>query len=187
MLIGRNEGYWVTPFVMAGTNMKAVRRSASLLNYNQDGESFSNFEAMASFSLLEALSKLKTFILFALIMYFRVIGDYAIKKKYLFSPGEGPSERQMDHGRFVFRVVGIADTKPAQRIACVVSGGDPGYRESSKMLSESAFCVALQKDQFTGLKGGVLTPASSMGMILVERLRKAGLKFEMDTGNQSRM
>lgn len=31
------------------------------------------------------------------------------------------------------------------------------------------------------LQGGVLTPASAMGMILVERLNKAGMEFRVDS------
>ena len=31
------------------------------------------------------------------------------------------------------------------------------------------------------LQGGVLTPASAMGMILVERLNKAGMSFHVDS------
>ena len=44
------------------------------------------------------------------------------------------------------------------------------------MLAESAICLATQRDQLpVGKEGGVLTPASSMGQVLVERLQKAGL------------
>ncbi len=42
----------------------------------------------------------------------------------------------------------------------------------------------LQEDELkkaNKLQGGVLTPASAMGMILVERLNKAGMEFRVDS------
>ncbi len=54
---------------------------------------------------------------------------------------------------------------------------DPGYGSTSKMLAESAVCLA--KDELdTG--GGVWTPASAMGKPLLARLRdNAGLTFDI--------
>ncbi len=52
---------------------------------------------------------------------------------------------------------------------------DPGYGETSKMLAESAMCLAL--DEQVPKTGSPLTPASCMGMRLIERLRDAGMIF----------
>ena len=46
------------------------------------------------------------------------------------------------------------------------------------MLSESALCLALQGAELQ-VEAGILTPASAMGMRLVERLRAAGMTFEI--------
>jgi short subunit dehydrogenase-like uncharacterized protein len=46
------------------------------------------------------------------------------------------------------------------------------------MLSEAALCLAFDDEQLPG-DGGVLTPATAMGMRLVERLRAAGMTFEI--------
>ncbi len=59
-----------------------------------------------------------------------------------------------------------------------VAGGDPGYGETSRMVAESALCLALDHDSLPRT-GGVLTPASAFGMRLVERLQEAGLVFEV--------
>ena len=59
-----------------------------------------------------------------------------------------------------------------------VSGGDPGYTETAKMLSESALCLALDSDKLPKF-AGVVTPAVAMGEVLIERLQKAGIKFEL--------
>jgi short subunit dehydrogenase-like uncharacterized protein len=55
---------------------------------------------------------------------------------------------------------------------------DPGYGSTAVMLSEAALCLALQGQELEA-EGGILTPAAAMGMRLVERLRAAGLKFEV--------
>ena len=50
------------------------------------------------------------------------------------------------------------------------------------MLLESGLCLAEQKDEarLMGLQtGGVLTPASALGVLLIDRLRKAGYQFDI--------
>jgi saccharopine dehydrogenase (NAD+, L-glutamate forming) len=57
-----------------------------------------------------------------------------------------------------------------------VSGGDPGYTETAKMLAESALCLAFDDNPELA---GQLTPAQAMGDRLTERLQKAGIRFEV--------
>lgn len=49
------------------------------------------------------------------------------------------------------------------------------------MVLEAALCLALQQAELDKRpdvkKGGLLTPASAMGMLLVERLRAAGQSY----------
>jgi saccharopine dehydrogenase (NAD+, L-glutamate forming) len=59
-----------------------------------------------------------------------------------------------------------------------VAGGDPGYGETSKMLAESALCLALDRPNLPD-RSGVLTPAIAMGDLLLARLQRAGLTFRM--------
>jgi short subunit dehydrogenase-like uncharacterized protein len=50
------------------------------------------------------------------------------------------------------------------------------------MVLEAGLCLALDGaacDEAGCLKGGVLTPASAMGLVLIERLRRAGLTFDI--------
>lgn len=59
---------------------------------------------------------------------------------------------------------------------------DPGYWSTSRMLLEAGLCLALQGKECSEascLAGGVLTPATAMGMVLVQRLRDAGFKYEV--------
>jgi saccharopine dehydrogenase (NAD+, L-glutamate forming) len=57
-----------------------------------------------------------------------------------------------------------------------VRGGDPGYGETSKMLAESALCLALDDNPQTA---GQVTTAYAMAENLLTRLQKAGMSFEV--------
>jgi short subunit dehydrogenase-like uncharacterized protein len=63
-----------------------------------------------------------------------------------------------------------------KRVVCQVSGGDPGYGETSKMLAESALCLALDDLPQTA---GQVTTAQAMGAALTERLKRAGIGFDV--------
>jgi short subunit dehydrogenase-like uncharacterized protein len=87
-------------------------------------------------------------------------------------PGDGPSENERAKGWFKVRFVGEGG---GERVLTMVSGGDPGYGETSKMLAESALCLALDDNPKTS---GQVTTATAMAENLLARLQKAGLKFE---------
>jgi short subunit dehydrogenase-like uncharacterized protein len=88
-------------------------------------------------------------------------------------PGEGPSEEQRASSWFRVRFVAHAD---GTRVVSEVRGGDPGYSETSKMLSEAALCLA--HDELPA-RGGQLTPAVAMGQPLIDRLQRAGISFSV--------
>jgi short subunit dehydrogenase-like uncharacterized protein len=98
-------------------------------------------------------------------------------------PGEGPSEeqRQKSHFRVTFirrkRVVRLASAANQQLVG-EVRGGDAGYTETAKMVAESALCLSLSRSHLPN-QTGILTPAVAMGDLLLERLRKAGIVFEL--------
>jgi short subunit dehydrogenase-like uncharacterized protein len=55
---------------------------------------------------------------------------------------------------------------------------DPGYGSTSKMIAETAVCLA-ENPELAG--GGIWTPAPALGEVLIERLcRNAGLSFEIE-------
>jgi short subunit dehydrogenase-like uncharacterized protein len=56
---------------------------------------------------------------------------------------------------------------------------DPGYNGTAVMLGQSALCLALDEDRLPA-RAGVLTPATAMGDLLVERLRAAGFTFDVE-------
>lgn len=88
-------------------------------------------------------------------------------------PGQGPSEAVRAKGWFKVTFLGEGG---GRRVRCEVSGGDPGYGETSKMLAESALCLA--RDRLPKVAGFV-TPAQAMGNALIERLQRAGIKFRV--------
>ncbi len=90
--------------------------------------------------------------------------------------GEGPTPEQRAKAWFNIRIEAEGGGK---RLAAEVSGGDPGYGETSKMLAESALCLA--RDQLPE-RAGQLTPAVAMGQALIERLVAAGIRFELAAG-----
>jgi short subunit dehydrogenase-like uncharacterized protein len=91
-------------------------------------------------------------------------------------PGEGPTPEQRAKAWFKVRMVGSAS---GARVVAEVTGGDPGYGETSKMLAESALCLA--HDELPE-RAGQLTPAVAMGQPLIDRLKRAGIGFEVVPG-----
>ncbi len=88
-------------------------------------------------------------------------------------PGEGPTLEQRAKAWFNIKLIGEGG---GERVRVEVSGGDPGYGKTSKMLAQSALCLA--HDELPQ-RSGQLTPAVAMGQALIDRLVGAGIKFEV--------
>jgi short subunit dehydrogenase-like uncharacterized protein len=89
--------------------------------------------------------------------------------------GEGPSAEKRERSWFKVTFLGEGG---GRRVKTVVSGGDPGYTETAKMVAESALCLALDRDRLPG-NTGVITPAAAMGAPLRSRLVAAGMRFDV--------
>lgn len=87
--------------------------------------------------------------------------------------GHGPSEERRARSWFRVRFVGEGG---GRRVVTQVSGGDPGYGETAKMLGESALCLAFDDNPTTA---GQVTTAVAMGESLTQRLVRAGITFEV--------
>lgn len=92
--------------------------------------------------------------------------------------GEGPDADR--RARSYFQVTFRGQT-PSRKVLTRVSGGDPGYGETSKMLAESALCLAFDRDRLPP-HVGVVTTAMGMGDALIDRLVAAGIRFELLEG-----
>ncbi|GAA1921532.1 saccharopine dehydrogenase NADP-binding domain-containing protein [Nocardioides lentus] len=86
--------------------------------------------------------------------------------------GEGPDEQRRERSRFTVDVVATAGSRT---VHTRVSGGDPGYTETAKMLGESALCLLIDDNPTTA---GQVTTAQAMGENLLLRLQNAGIRFE---------
>jgi short subunit dehydrogenase-like uncharacterized protein len=89
------------------------------------------------------------------------------------APGQGPSAEKRARSWFHVTFVGQAGDA---RVRTRVSGGDPGYDETAKMLGEAALSLAFDDLPATS---GQVTTAAAMGESLIERLRTAGMGFEI--------
>ena len=87
--------------------------------------------------------------------------------------GDGPSSEQRERSWFKVRFTGEGG---GRRVVTEVSGGDPGYGETAKMLAESALCLATDDLPLTA---GQVTTAVAMGDALIGRLRGRGITFEL--------
>ncbi|MFZ4188008.1 saccharopine dehydrogenase family protein [Streptomyces pseudogriseolus] len=88
-------------------------------------------------------------------------------------PGDGPSPEKRARSWFSVRFVGEGG---GRRVYTEVTGGDPGYDETAKMLAESALCLALDDLPSTS---GQVTTVVAMGDALIGRLRDAGIRFRV--------
>lgn len=171
---------WLAPFVMAVINTRIVHRSNQLLGY-QYGRKFKYDEAMwmkdgikgklMSYGLSAGLLS------FATAMMFKPSREL-LSKHVLPKSGSGPSKAEQDNGFFDIRFFGT--TAEQDTISTKVTGDrDPGYGGTSRMLAQSALCLAqdISKDK---VAGGFWTPASAMGDELLVRLEEhAGLSFNV--------
>ncbi|MCI5062512.1 MAG: saccharopine dehydrogenase NADP-binding domain-containing protein [Algiphilus sp.] len=87
--------------------------------------------------------------------------------------GQGPSDEQRRRGWFRVRFFGEGG---GRSVIVDVTGGDPGYGETARMLGESVLCMA-----FDALPevAGQTTPAVAMGDALRQRLDAIGIRFSL--------
>jgi saccharopine dehydrogenase (NAD+, L-glutamate forming) len=159
---------WAIPMPVVDPHI--VKRSAWRMP-DYYGQAFSYGQFFVRSSFLKVLKTILPIALASLLVRFGWFRNYLLRK---FRPGQGPSEKRRNESKFEVICIGEAD---GQKVKTVFSGGDPGYNETAKMFSESAFCLIekLRKNQAVY---GVLTPVEAFGMPLAERLRSKGIKFE---------
>jgi short subunit dehydrogenase-like uncharacterized protein len=87
--------------------------------------------------------------------------------------GSGPSPEQREKAWFKVRFFGEG---AGTSVVTEVAGGDPGYTETAKMISEAALCLAYDDLPQTC---GQVTTASSMGPALRSRLEAGGITFSV--------
>lgn len=171
---------WVAPFVMAVINTRVVQRSNCILK-GQYGNDFQYDEAMITgkgakgwMGAQSVTAGLGGFMVAAAIKPTRKL----MQKLFLPAPGEGPSPEAQENGFYDIRFHGR--TADGEEIRTRVTGDkDPGYGSTSRMIAESALCLARDIPQ-QEKPGGFWTPATIFGDKLIQRLEdKAGLTFQV--------
>ena len=157
-------GSWSAPFVMATINTKNIHRSNFLLGHTY-GENFVYDEMMLTGPGVKGEEMAKA-----------VAADKSMANDPR-QPGEGPSKEERETGHYDVLFAGSNDK--GDNIQVSVQGDkDPGYGSTSKMIAESAVCLVKNPN---AASGGVWTPASAMGSLLIDRLQKnAGLTFKVE-------
>ncbi|MDA9799779.1 saccharopine dehydrogenase NADP-binding domain-containing protein [Gammaproteobacteria bacterium] len=169
---------WSGPFIMATANTRVVRRSEALLALRQEsyGSNFTYQEHAYHKSWLSAVSSLLLTGLSVLVLLSPL---KRLVKPFLPKPGEGPSETVQENGWFDCKF--IAESEDGMKSVFNMHGkGDPGYKVTSKLVSECALCLMEDADSLPGGSeyGGVLTSASGLGQPLISRLKKVGITFK---------
>lgn len=168
---------WVAPFFMASFNTRIVRRSNALTGWSY-GREFRYDEVMdTGRGPLGAVKAGATAgVLGGLFAGMSTGPGRAVLDRVLPKPGEGPSEKTMDAGKFVMQVETTTTTGARYRTT-VGAPYDPGYTGTAIMLGQAG--LALAQDDL-GPRGGVLTPAVALDGALVERLRGFDFEFEVE-------
>jgi len=165
---------WTLPFPMCFINNKIVHKSNEILGYGTD------FHYMERFS---PKSFWKIFCIFLVLLFASFVLMISplrfLASKLVPQSGEGPTEKQQNETSFRTKLVGKSEDGKEKVVGIVEGFGDPGYKETSRMVAETALCLLLENEKIPGKKGGVLTPASGLGIHLMERLRNSGMKLEI--------
>ena len=169
-------GAYIAPFVMGSINTKVVRRSQALSGHPY-GRDFQYDEAtltgqgwtgqIAAHTMAWGMGLLQK------AAPGTVMGN--LMGLFMPKPGQGPSQSTRESGYYLIDFFGETAQGEVHRVR-VKGDRDPGYGSTSKMLAQSALCLA--QDDLPDTYG-VLTPSVAMGDALLKRLQeKAGLSFE---------
>jgi short subunit dehydrogenase-like uncharacterized protein len=174
-------GGWVVPFPTI--DPATVLRSARALDRYGPDFSYSHYAVVGPLPMLVGLGAAAG----AAVALAQIPPTRNLLLK-LKSSGEGPSEEKRAKSwfsvRFAARAGGGASAGGGSadggvQLRTQVNGGDPGYSETSKMLGESALCLAYDD---LPKRAGQLTPAAAMGPALRRRLEAAGIEFKVLDG-----
>ena len=168
---------WSGPFIMAIANTRVVRRTEALLALRQEsyGPNFTYQEHAFHKSWFSAA---KSLVLTGISVLILLSPLKRLVKPFLPKPGEGPSEEVQENGWFDCKY--IVETEDGMKVVFNINGmGDPGYKVTSKLVSECALCLVEDAESLPGglEYGGVLTSASGLGHSLISRLSKVGINF----------
>jgi short subunit dehydrogenase-like uncharacterized protein len=163
---------WTGPFIMANIDTRVVRRSNALLGYAY-GKDFQYDEAMLMGTGPVGFAKAAGLAAALRVgMAAMTLGPVRrLAASRMPAPGEGPSAEVRESGYWDVRLLAEHPDDPSKNLRARLTGDrDPGYGSTSKMLAESAVCLALDS---LSSSPGFLTPAAAMGDPLLARLQRS--------------
>jgi short subunit dehydrogenase-like uncharacterized protein len=111
-------------------------------------------------------------------------------KNLLPGSGYGPRDETRKLGGYEFQFVGTAEIEPYDEpvraraiikgtqkkeknkiLMCPLGSRDPGYGDTCRMVVEAALSIIKSRNEIPGRDGGVLTPSTAFGQVLVDRLK----------------
>lgn len=173
-------GAWSAPYLLAAFNSQIVRRSNALLGFPY-GRDFRYGEGGATgpgvggwLRAIAATVSMNVFVMLAMLRPTR-----AIMRRLMRQPGEGPSKEKREGGSYTIMFTARHPQDSSILTQVQIDGErDIGYGSASRMIAESAVCLALD-EHVKKMPGGFWTPASCLGERLIERLQKnAGIQFK---------
>jgi len=160
-------------FLMSTVNGDAIKRGVAVNSLGLAGQSIAYREGKSA-------PDWKSAVVSTLIQYLSlaVVAATPIRNMLMGgmvpSPGQGPTLKQQATG--YLRVLGEAvGDKGTVVKSCMYFDVDPGYKDTSRMLAESA--MTLKEGGAGGVGGGVYTPGAAMPDMLLERLCATGTQF----------
>ena len=174
---------WLAPFFMAPVNTRVVRRSAALAAaagapYGQEFQYQEGMETGGPTPRLAAWGIARGMGLFETLVGVGWCRDLIARLGP--KPGDGPSEEAMDRGFMRYRYAAEGDGG-ASLLGELRFAGDPGNRATVAMLGSSALALALDGPALPA-GGGVLTPASGIGLALKDWMLSAGFEWKVEAG-----
>lgn len=167
------QGFWV----MAPGNSKIVRRSQALLGYP-----FGNFSYKETMTYKSRLALIAGTAGLAVLGVMMMLPPTRwLLYRFVFpAPGHGTvtkAERKTNY----FEMKGVGLSQSGKKAYLRWYGpGDAGYGETPKYAAEAALCLALERERIPGKgKGGIMTSASALGGVYLERLRRVGTVVEV--------
>lgn len=167
---------WRVPFVMGAFNGPIVRRSHTLTAGGY-GPGFRYRELQdTGAGVRGAVRGAGTMaVLGGVALGLSLAPTRAVLDRVLPAPGQGPSREQRARGAFTMEIT--AETGSGARYRTTVGAElDPGYDGTAVMLGQSGLALAAGE----GTGSGVLTPATALGEVLVQRLRAHGFTLHTE-------
>jgi len=184
-------GQWLSPmFPLPFLNPAVVHRSASLLRDSGDSihaPDFTYREGVAAPSNVPGWASPAVAVPLALASTTMGVLARAPKRvrttvagaleKVGPAPGDGPRPEDLDRWRYRLDVR-ATDVSGATLDTVVEAEGHPGYRSTATMLGEAALCLA-DPEAPTPEGAGFLTPATALGLGVLDRFEAAGMRFRL--------